>query len=168
MRSKWMFTSLILILLNPSSGQAQLQIGPGDWPGWRGTARTGVSAETGLLKEWPKDGPKLLWKATGLGGGYSTPSVAGGRIFTMGMKGQEEFVMALDAKDGQLLWSTKVGAVGVNDGPSYPGPRATPTVETDAVYTLGSDGDLVFVNPFDGKVKWRHHLAKDFGGLPGI
>jgi outer membrane protein assembly factor BamB len=127
-----------------------------------------VSAETGLLKQWPKEGPKLLWKATGLGGGYSTPSVAGGRVFTMGMKGQEEFVMALDAGDGRLLWSTKVGAVGDNDGPSYPGPRSTPSVEADALYTLGSDGDLVGVDPLTGTVKWRRHLAKDFGGQPGI
>jgi outer membrane protein assembly factor BamB len=86
----------------------------------------------------------------------------------MGMKGQEEFVMALDAGDGRLLWSTKVGAVGVNDGPSYPGPRSTPSVEADALYTLGSDGDLVCVDPLTGKLKWRRHLAKDFGGQPGI
>src|SRR5437879_1689421 len=99
----------------------------GDWPGWRGPERTGVSAETGLLKQWPKEGPKLLWKAVGLGGGYSTPSVAGGRIFVMGSKGEDEFLMALDGKDGRLLWSTKVGPVGENSGPNYPGPRSTPT-----------------------------------------
>ena len=67
---------------------------PGDWPGWRGPERTGVSAETGLLKQWPKGGPKLLWKATGLGAGYSTPSVAGGRLFTMGSRGDDEFLLA--------------------------------------------------------------------------
>ena len=54
---------------------------PNDWPGWRGADRTGVSTETGLLKEWPEGGPKLLWKATGLGEGFSTPSVAAGRIY---------------------------------------------------------------------------------------
>src|SRR4051794_8407517 len=64
--------------------RAQLPAKPGDWPGWRGADRTGVSPETGLLKTWPKDGPKLLWKATGLGDGYSTPSVAGDRIFVLG------------------------------------------------------------------------------------
>jgi outer membrane protein assembly factor BamB len=146
------------------AAQAQLHIGPNDWPGWRGPNRTGISAETGLLKQWPKEGPKLLWKATGVGGGYATPSVAGGHAFVMGMKGDEEFVMALDDKDGRLLWSTKVGAVGVNDGPNYPGPRSSPSVEADALYTLGSDGDLVCVEPLTGKVKWRHHLGKDFDG----
>src|SRR5215470_16298293 len=79
--------------------------GAGDWPGWRGPARTGVSAETGLLKRWPPGGPRLLWKATGLGGGYSTPSVAGGRIYLLGSKGEEEVAIALDAQDGKQIWS---------------------------------------------------------------
>jgi outer membrane protein assembly factor BamB len=140
---------------------------PGDWPGWRGPDRTGVSTETGLLKEWPRDGPKLLWKATELGGGYSTPSVAGGRVFLMGSQGDEEFVHALDVKDGRLLWSTKVGAVGENTGPSYPGPRSTPTVDGDRLYTLGSDGDLVCARTTDGKIVWRHHLEKEFEGNRG-
>jgi outer membrane protein assembly factor BamB len=155
---------LTVSLLSASIAQAQLKANPGDWPAWRGPNRTGVSAETGLLKEWPKEGPKLLWKATGLGGGYSTPSVAGGRVYAMGSRGEEEYVMALDAGDGRMLWSTKVGAVGVNDGPNYPGPRSTPTVEQDALYTLGSDGDVVCVDPATGKIRWHHHLGKDFEG----
>ncbi|MBI1917930.1 MAG: PQQ-like beta-propeller repeat protein [Planctomycetes bacterium] len=137
-----------------------------DWPGWRGADRTGVSAETGLLQRWPEGGPKLLWKATGLGGGYSTPSVAGSRLFVMGSKG-EEFVRAFDVKDGTLLWSTKVGAVGENTGPSYPGPRATPTIDGDVLYTLGSDGDLVCAAVDTGKVRWHHHLEKEFDGNRG-
>src|SRR5258708_6869517 len=83
-----------------------------DWPGWRGPERTGVSREAGLLKQWPAGGPTLVWKATGVGGGYSTPSVAQGRLFVMGSKDGEEFVMALDIQDGRRLWSTKVGLVG--------------------------------------------------------
>ena len=55
-----------------------------DWPQWRGPDRNARSKETGLLKSWPKGGPRLVWKARGLGLGYSTPSVAGGRIFAMG------------------------------------------------------------------------------------
>src|SRR5258707_725540 len=83
----------------------------GDWPGWRGPERTGVSRETGLLKQWPPEGPKLLWKITGIGGGYSTPSVSGGSLFVMGSKGADEFLMSLDVKDAHLLWSTRVGQV---------------------------------------------------------
>jgi outer membrane protein assembly factor BamB len=141
-----------------------LTIGPTDWPCWRGPERTDVSRETGLLKQWPESGPRLLWTATGLGSGYSTPSVAGGRVFLMGSRGDEEWVMALDAGTGKILWSTKVGAVGKNEGPNYPGPRCTPTVEPDSLYTLGSDGDLVCADPDTGKVRWRRHLVKDFDG----
>src|SRR5262245_35180305 len=76
-----------------------------DWPQWQGPDRNAVSKETGLLKEWPADGPPLAWKATGLGGGYSTPSVAAGRVFGMGYRGDDEVVWALSEKDGKELWA---------------------------------------------------------------
>jgi outer membrane protein assembly factor BamB len=82
----------------------------------------------------------------------------------MGSQADEEFVMAFDIRDGNKLWSTKVGAVGANDGPQYPGPRSTPTAEADAVYTLGSDGDLVGVEAATGKMRWHLNLGKDFEG----
>jgi outer membrane protein assembly factor BamB len=141
---------------------------PGDWPGWRGPDRTGVSSETGLLKRWPPGGPRLLWKATGLGSGYSTPAVADGRLLVMGSHGNDEYVMALDTRDGRQLWSTRVGLVGVNTGPSYPGPRATPTIDGAFLYTLGSDGDLVCLETATGKLVWHHHLVKEFQGRRGI
>ena len=72
-------TPLVIQLLCQTLSAAQL-----DWPQWRGPNRDGLSTETGLLKEWPKDGPPLLWKANGLGVGFSGISVAGQRIFTMG------------------------------------------------------------------------------------
>jgi outer membrane protein assembly factor BamB len=152
---------------------AQLPAAPGDWPGWRGPDRTGVSAETGLLRQWPEGGPKLLWKATGMGEGHATPSVAGGRVYLMGSKGTkggqggDEFLHAVDVRDGQILWSTHVGLVGENTGPPHPGPRATPTVEGGVLYTLGSDGDLVCVETAGGKVLWRRHLVKEFDGNRG-
>ena len=83
-----------------------------DWPQWRGPNRDAVSQEAGLLKEWPKGGPKLLWSVEGLGDGYATPSVAGGKLFVMGSLKGEEFVHALSVKDGKTLWSTKAGKVG--------------------------------------------------------
>jgi outer membrane protein assembly factor BamB len=159
---------LLAALAAPPAAHAQLKAAPGDWPGWRGADRTGVSAETGLLKKWPEGGPKLLWKATGLGGGYPTPSVAGGRVFLMGLQDKEEFVMALDVKEGKKLWSTKVGAVGENRGPQYPGPRSTPTIDGDLLYVLGSDGDLVCAETATGKVRWRRHLRKEFEGRAGL
>src|SRR5262249_33896761 len=152
----------LLVFAAPSAAFAQLKAAPGDWPGWRGPDRTGVSTETGLLKKWPEGGPKLLWKATGIGGGYSTPSVAGGRPLVLGSKDNDEYLMALDLKDGHQLWSTKLGIVGKNHGPNYPGPRSTPTVDGDFLYALGSDGDLVCAETATGRVVWRHHLEKDF------
>jgi len=155
------------LLLPPFPVLGQPPATPGDWPGWRGADRTGVSTETGLLREWPKDGPKRLWKATGLGGGYSTPSVAGGRLFVLGSKKEEEFLLALDIKDGKTLWSLKVGAVGENTGPAYPGPRCTPTVDGGRVYALGSDGDLVCAEAATGKLVWKRQIEKEFEGNRG-
>src|SRR6516225_10238346 len=99
-----------------------------DWPQWRGPDRTGVSKETGLLKEWPKDGPKLLWMIKDLGNGYSTPAIAGGRIYVQSNHGDDELAVALDEKTGKQIWSTNIGKVGKNRGPQYPGARGTPTV----------------------------------------
>lgn len=138
-----------------------------DWPGWRGADRTGVSSEKGLLPAWPKAGPPLVWKATGLGGGYSTPSVAGGRVFLLGSKQNEEFLFALEEKTGQPLWSLKLGKVGENTGPAYPGPRCTPTVDGERVFALGSDGDLVCAATASGKELWRKQIEKEFAGNRG-
>src|SRR5690348_12386635 len=78
-----------------------------DWPQWRGKHRDGISQEKGLLKEWPKQGPKLIWEIKELGSGYSTPSVVGGRIYLLANKGLEiEFVQALAAADGKPIWAT--------------------------------------------------------------
>ena len=140
-----------------------------EWPQWRGPNRDGHSKETGLLKEWPKDGPRLIWQVKDLGGGYSTPSVAGGRVYLMVNKGlEDEFVTARDAKDGGLLWSTRIGKVGNPDQqPKYPAARSTPTVDGTALYALGSDGDLACLEAATGKVRWRKSLRADFGGQPG-
>ena len=82
----------------------------------------GVAAEKGLLKQWPKEGPKLVLQLKDIGSGYSTPSVVGDRLYLMSNEGMDnEFVFALQTSDGQRAWSTSVGKVGTNDGPQYPG-----------------------------------------------
>src|SRR4029077_9551066 len=92
-----------------------------DWPQWRGPDRNGISKETGLLKEWPKEGPRLLWQVKDIGEGYSTPAVAGDRLYLLSNKGKDdEFVQARRVKDGQPAWSTSIGKVGPNQGPQYP------------------------------------------------
>jgi outer membrane protein assembly factor BamB len=135
-----------------------------DWPQWRGQKRDAHSTETDLLQQWPAGGPPLLWKTNGLGGGFSSVSVAGNRIFTMGDRGDSSFIHALDLQ-GKPLWSTKVGKPGGGGG--YPGPRCTPTVDGAMVYALGQHGDLVCVEAATGKEVWRKNLGKDFGGAVG-
>src|SRR5436190_4733435 len=117
------------VLIGPVLLMAVVRARADDWPQWRGPNRDGHSKETGLLKEWPAGGPKLLWQVNDLGGGYGTPSVATGRIYLMSNKGLvEESVNARDAKDGGPLWSTRIGKVGSPEQqPSYPAARSTPT-----------------------------------------
>ena len=94
--------SLVLVL----SSVTAFAESPGsfDWPQWQGPDRNAVSKEHGLLKEWTKDGPPLAWKIKGLGGGYSGPSIAAGRIFGMSNRGDDEVVWALSETDGKTLW----------------------------------------------------------------
>jgi outer membrane protein assembly factor BamB len=138
-----------------------------DFPQWRGPNRNGHSDEKGLLKEWPKEGPKLLWQVNDLGSGYATPSVAGGRIYLMSNRGlADEYVSALNAKDGKVVWSVRIGKVGnPNQNPNFPAARSTPTVDGALVYALGSDGDLVCLDSATGKVRWTKSLRGDFAGL---
>jgi len=135
-----------------------------DWPQWRGPNRDGVSTEQGLLKTWPKEGPPLFWKATGLGAGFSGVSVSGPRVYTMGDLGDANHVLALNRADGQILWSTKIGKAGAPGWGGFAGPRATPTVDGDLVFALGQFGEVICVNAADGKEVWRKHLTTDFGG----
>jgi outer membrane protein assembly factor BamB len=157
----------ILIVVAIGLGFSSAAALAADWPQWRGPERNGISKESGLLKEWPTDGPKLVWQLKDIGDGYSTPAVVGDRLYLMSNKGKDdEFVQALSASDGKQLWSARVGKVGANTGPQYPGARSTPTVEGDALYALGSDGDLICLE-LDGKSRWQKNLRSDFGGKPG-
>ena len=131
------------------------------WPQWRGPNRDGVSSETGLLQAWKAGGPAVAWRATGLGTGYSSVSVAGGRVFTMGDVGGSQQLIAVDANDGKRLWMARIGAPWVDQ---YGGPRGTPTVDGDLVYALGTEGHLVAVEAATGKERWRRSLPADFGG----
>jgi outer membrane protein assembly factor BamB len=135
-----------------------------DWPQWRGPRRDGISTETGLLPQWPEDGPKLLWDSKkvngglGVGRGYSSVAVAKGRIFTLGDRKKDGFVFALDEVTGKQLWATRI-APGQGDGP-----RCTPTVDGDRVYALSRQGELVCLGVERGEVRWRKNFKDDFGG----
>src|ERR1043165_4153260 len=83
-----------------------------DWPAFRGPARDAISHETGLLKDWPAGGPKLLWQLKDIGDGYATPAVAGSRLYVMANRGlQDELVQAPSIEDGKKIWSYRLGAV---------------------------------------------------------
>jgi outer membrane protein assembly factor BamB len=159
-------TFCLAFVLLVASGPA-LRAAPFDWPQWGGPDRNARSRETGLLRAWPKGGPKLAWKAAGLGVGYGTPSVADGRVFATGNRGKIECVVCLREKDGKELWAAEVGPVRklTNDDP--PGPRCTPTVDGQRVFALGRAGDLVCLESATGKEVWRKDLRKDFGGRVG-
>ena len=140
-----------------------------DWPQWRGPERNGNSHETGLLKQWPAAGPKLLWQVNDIGDGYSTPVVVGSRIYVMSNRGMEnEFVQALSTKDGKVIWTTRVGNVGLpNQEPPYAKARSTPTVDGNFIYALGSDGDIACLELKTGKLRWTKNIRTEFEGKPG-
>jgi outer membrane protein assembly factor BamB len=133
-----------------------------DWSQWRGPRRDAVSTETGLLKEWPKGGPPVVWKQKGLGGGYSAPSIANGRLYGMSYQGSDEVVWARDEATGGSLWTTRVAAKG-NAGYNE-GPRSTPTVDGDRVYAVGVQGDLECLAASSGKLIWAKNYKRDFRG----
>ena len=132
------------------------------WPQWRGLNRDGASQEQGLLEQWAEGGPKLLWKTEHLGRGFSSLSIAEGRIFTMGDREGGQFVIALDLNGGKEIWATRIGDEWEPGG--YAGPRCTPTIDGNRLYALGPHGDLVCLQVSDGKQIWHHSMQKDFGG----
>jgi outer membrane protein assembly factor BamB len=151
----------VAVLLLSLSGSIAAQSN-GDWPQWRGANRDGISKETGLLKQWPADGPPLAWKATGAGGGYSSFAIANNRLYTMGLRGTREFVVAFDVATGKEIWATAHGGAFRNDRGD--GPRGTPTVDGDRVYALGGNGDLSAFDVKTGKIAWSMNVLEKFGG----
>ena len=135
-----------------------------DWPQFRGINRDGKSGDTGLLQAWPEGGPKLLWKAKGIGRGYAGIVVVGDRLYTAGDKDEASNVIALNADGSQILWTTKLGKPGAPGWGGFAGPRAMPTVEGDLMFTVDQWGELVCISAADGKVQWRKNYEKDFGG----
>src|SRR5262245_44967279 len=107
-----------------------------EWPQWRGSQRDGITPATGLATTWPKDGPKVVWRKP-IKGGYSSISVAGGRLYTQDRDGDER-VICLDA-DGKELWVHRYEA-DYGKIEYAAGPRATPTVHDGRVYTVGASG----------------------------
>ncbi len=161
-----------------------------DWPQWLGPARDAVWREDGILERFPEDGPPLRWKAE-LGGGYSGPAVADGRVFVMDrlagdvdlatakilhdgppprnvnflrklLPGKER-VVCLEESSGKKIWSYQWDCPYTTVAAYAIGPRVTPTVDGDRVYVLGAEGDLFCLAVKDGSVVWKRDFKKDYG-----
>ncbi|WP_437192747.1 PQQ-binding-like beta-propeller repeat protein [Planctomicrobium sp. SH527] len=145
-----------------------------DWPQWMGPKRDNIWRETGLLEKFPEGGPKVLWRAP-VAGGYAGPAVSGNRVFITDFVSQDniktdnfkrapavgkERILCLDQSTGKELWRHEYP---VSYEISYPaGPRCTPTVDGDRVYTLGAEGNLFCLNVSDGKVLWSKEFKKEY------
>jgi outer membrane protein assembly factor BamB len=147
-----------------------------DWPQWLGTKRDGIWRETGILSKFPADGPKVLWRKP-IGSGYTGPSVANGRVYVMdrfppmGLDGKAlpehkgkplfERVLCLDEKSGETLWKHEYECD--YKGLAWQaGPRTTPLVDGDKVYTLGASGVLCCLDAAKGTPYWQKDLRKDY------
>ncbi|MCH5375136.1 MAG: PQQ-like beta-propeller repeat protein [Planctomycetes bacterium] len=145
------------------SSQSPVDVETSDWPQFHGPARDSICREVGLLQPWPEGGPKLAWTLEGVGRGYSTVSIAGGKLFTMGDRvdasGEAQYVIAFDLENQNELWAAQVG-------PAHPdgGPRCTPTVDGDSLYAIGTEGDLVCLDAETGQLRWAKSFVNDFEG----
>jgi outer membrane protein assembly factor BamB len=147
-----------------------------DWPQWLGPRRDAVWRETGILEQFPKDGPTVRWR-TPIGAGYAGPAVAEGRVYVMdyllaeGAKAPgnpfaktkipgKERVLCLDEASGQILWKHEYECP---YAVSYPaGPRTTPVIHGGKVYALGTMGDLLCLDAAKGNVLWSKNFPKDY------
>ena len=157
-RLHWAITAMSVLSLSAVVSNRTLD----DWPQWRGVNRDGKSVEHGLLKAWPQGGPKLAWRISGAGEGYSSFSVAGGKVYTLGARGNTEYVMAFDEATGKKVWDVAHGNRFSNDRGD--GPRATPTIDGAQLYAYGASGDLAAMDAATGKVLWKINVLKQFRG----
>ncbi|MDR2577889.1 MAG: PQQ-like beta-propeller repeat protein [Chitinispirillales bacterium] len=138
-----------------------------DWPAFHGPDRTNRSRETGLLRQWPQEGPRKLWTATGIGNGYSGVVTSRGIIYTAGVKNNQNFLFALDS-DGKILWETPAGRAWVATrafARSYVGTRSTPTVDpaSNTVFLLSDTGVLIAADAATGALKWQVNIPEKYG-----
>ncbi len=150
---KYFLSLLSLIFINQLQSQETAQ--------WRGPNRNGIYNETGLLKKWPADGPKLLWHFDNLGDGHASAAVTKDRVYTSGTSGSNGFVIAFD-HSGKTIWKTEYGQEWME---SWEGVRSTPLVDGDKLYIMSGYGVLSCLGTKSGTIKWSVDLMKKFGGI---
>ena len=136
--------------------------GASEWPQWRGPDRNGIARETGLLKNLPDGGPQVLWRVP-LGEAFSSISVADGGVYTMFSDEEDDFVVCLDASNGEELWRFR------SDKTFYEyeggnGPRETPTIDGELLFTVSAQGKFYALLSVNGEKVWSYDLIKDFRG----
>jgi outer membrane protein assembly factor BamB len=131
-----------------------------DWPRWRGPRGDAISRETGIPDTFPSGGPPQLWAAD-VGVGYSSPVARAGRVYLFTLNDRQEVLTCFDGNSGNILWSDAL-----KDSMwagSYPGTRATPTIDGDAIYTYGGAGQLVCRDLETGSPRWVLNVLKTTG-----
>ncbi len=131
-----------------------------DWPQFRGPNRDGKSGETGLLKKWPEQGPKLLWSVDGLGEGYSSAAIADGLIYTTGKLGPDGYVFCFDL-NGKPQWKESYGK---EWSKSYPAARTTPTIDSGRLYVFSGTGVVFCFDAKNGNTIWSRDVFTQFEG----
>ncbi len=130
---------------------------------WREENRTGVSAETGLMKSWPEEGPGLIWSNTALPKGHSSVTFGNNSIYLTGNDDQNDILIALDAY-GKIKWQTPYGRIWKESNPES---RCTPTVEGDKVYVSSGFGDIACIDGISGKIIWSLKASETYKGKYG-
>lgn len=127
---------------------------------WRGPNRTGVYSESGLLKEWPAEGPKMLWHIDSLPTGYSSVAIAHNTVYITGLKDSMDYLLALDM-NGKSKWEVPYGR---GWDVSFTDTRCTPTIEDDRIYLSSGKGDVACVNALSGEINWQVKASEKFEG----
>ena len=134
-----------------------------EWPGWRGPQRDGKSPDKGLLKEWPAQGPELVWKADGIGKGFSSVAVAGGVVYITGDLDGQLILFAFDL-DGKPRWKSPVDAAWTKN---HAGSRSTPTIDGGNLYLVSGNGVVGCYDAGTGRPKWARQMREFGGATPG-
>ena len=162
-KNSFQFGSIFYLLL-VLSGCTSLAHDEYEWHCFHGQDRINKSSETGLLKEWPEGGPKLVWTVSGLGEGYCSVSIAEGYLFTAGMVDKQTYVLAFDL-NGKQVWKKPNGKsweTTLSWARTYTGARSTPTYDNGIVYHLGELGQLTAFDYKTGNKIWSMELREQF------
>ncbi len=153
-----MFSVLGVVLIAAASAGNMLAVENYDWPNFRGPDHNGISKETEWNPAAIAGAPKVAWKID-VGQGWSSVSIFGDKLFTMGNVNDQDIVYALNPKDGKEIWRHSYACKAGN----YPGPRSTPVTDGKVVYTLSRDGIVLCLNVEDGKVVWQKNIFSEYG-----